>query len=199
MYTLINKSSLLGWKVHLSRKLLKTKTVYKNINIFTVCRPFPASSWTVKSIYRLLSKQWQRGIKNTSCDSILPYFPGNEHFCWLLFFAIHSLCKCSEKPLSTFPEFIKEWKVWKDIHIFSYIHSHIHLAHLCWATTAQKASCTFMKQHFLWSFVATFWRTEERKQELGKHSCYFSSAFKDAAIRVPKFLSALCDFSFQMP
>lgn len=132
---------------------MKTEIVYKNINIFTVCRPLTSNSWTVKSIYRLLSKQWQRRIKNTSCDSILPYFPGNEHFCWL--FAIHSLCKCSEKPLSTFPEFIKKWKVWKAIYIFSYLHSHVHLAHLCQATRLLKAFCVFTKQYLVLTFPAT--------------------------------------------
>lgn len=42
---------------------MKTKIVYKNINIFTVCRPFTSYRGTAKSTYRLLSKQWQRRIK----------------------------------------------------------------------------------------------------------------------------------------
>lgn len=145
---------------------MKTKIVYKNINIFTVCRPFISNSWTVKSIYRLLSKQWQRRIKNTSCDSILPYFPGNEHFCWLFFFCYTQLVQMQWETSEYLSWIYKEMEGLKDIHIFSYIHSHIHLAHLCLGYNSPESVLNFYEATLLWTFLATKYilKNDRRKE-----------------------------------
>lgn len=130
---------------------MKTKIVYKNINIFTVCRHFTSNSWTVKSIYRLLSKQWQRRIKNTSCDSILPYFPGNEHFCWLFFFFF-----CYTHLVQTQWE-TSEYLSWiykemegleRYTHIFIYTFTYTPCSFIL-GYNGRKVFCIFLKQHFL--------------------------------------------------
>lgn len=167
---------------------MKTKIVYKNINIFTVCRPFTSNRGTVKSTYTLLSKQWQRRIKNTSCDSILPYFPGNEHFCWLFFFLYTS---CANAVRNLWVPFLNSWRNVRFEKLYTYFHIYIHIyTSLIYFRLQQpwKRSVfheeTFPINTSSHQMHLEEWQ-EEWRRELGKCSSYFSTVFRDGARRYP--------------